>query len=219
MAPGKRLVRFPVWPARTPRAPQHVDGRPLPFSMRTSPAAPAAAKWPPRQGRIDAGCAENASWGEGRRRRRDPARPRRLQSPVSCRLGCRRAPWLVGEALLITTRRRALGPEDDGAACVAVYRLGECCGGIGEVVGGGDRNRQLAVGELVCQLAQLVSVWADIDVGDRDATLLGGRIRCDRGQPPVVRDCANGVGGIAGNRVDCGGHAPALGDRANLFGP
>src|SRR3954471_936292 len=101
--------------------------------------------------------------------------------------------------------------EDDGAAGVAACRLGECFGGVGEAVGGGDRNRQLAVGELLCQCAQLVSVRADVDVGDRDATLLGGRVRCDRRQPPVVRDCANGVGGIAGCRVDCGGHTLAPG--------
>jgi len=135
--------------------------------------------------------------------------PTRLQPSPTAPRGEHRSSRLGG----------ALEPEDDGAPGVAADRPGECCGSIGEAVGGRDRDRQRAGGEVLCQRAQLVPVRADVDVGDRDAPLLGGRIRCDRGQPPVVRDRAKGVGGMAGDRVDRGCHAAALRDLANLFGP
>jgi hypothetical protein len=39
------------------------------------------------------------------------------------------------------------GREDDGAGGVAAGCLGECLGGIGEAVAGGDRDRQLPASE------------------------------------------------------------------------
>jgi hypothetical protein len=59
---------------------------------------------------------------------------------------------------------------------VAASCLGECLGGVGEAVAGGDRNLQLPVSKSLREFAQLVSVRADVDAGDRDAALLAGRV-------------------------------------------
>ena len=90
------------------------------------------------------------------------------------------------------------GREDDGAGDVAASCLGECLGGIGEAVAGGDRDLQLPVLELLREFAQLVSVRADVDAGDRDAALLAGRVGGDGRQPPAVGDCPDRAGGAAG---------------------
>ena len=50
--------------------------------------------------------------------------------------------------------------EDDGSADVAAKCLGECLGGVGEAVAGGDRNLKLPVPESLREFAQLVSVRA-----------------------------------------------------------
>src|SRR5215475_4192636 len=63
------------------------------------------------------------------------------------------------------------GREGDRPGGVAAGCLGECLGGIGEAVAGGDRDLQLPVSELLRQLAQLVSVGTDVDAGHRDAAL------------------------------------------------
>ena len=58
------------------------------------------------------------------------------------------------------------GREDDGSAGVAASCLGECLGGVGEAVAGGDRNPKPPVLEALREFAQLVSVRADVDAGD-----------------------------------------------------
>src|SRR4249919_3868216 len=68
------------------------------------------------------------------------------------------------------------GREGDRPGGVAAGCLGECLGGIGEAVAGGDRDLQLSVSELLREVAQLVSVRTDVDAGDRDAALLAGRV-------------------------------------------
>src|SRR5512133_878904 len=80
------------------------------------------------------------------------------------------------------------GREGDRPGGVAAGCLGECPGGIGEAVAGGDRDLQLPVPELLREVAQLVSVGTDVDAGDRDAALLAGRVGGDGRQAPAVGD-------------------------------
>jgi hypothetical protein len=68
------------------------------------------------------------------------------------------------------------GREDDGSGGVAAGCLGECLGGIDEWVAGGDRDLQLSVSQVLGELAQLVSIRADVDAGDGDAALPAGRV-------------------------------------------
>jgi hypothetical protein len=46
------------------------------------------------------------------------------------------------------------GREDNGSGGVATGYQGKCLGSIGETVAGGDRNRQLAISELLRKRAQ-----------------------------------------------------------------
>jgi len=77
------------------------------------------------------------------------ARPCSAAAPRRCaaRPGATRGSAPSGE------RRPAAGPwsgrEDDGSGGVAAGHLGEGPGGIGETVGGGDRDLQLPVAELL----------------------------------------------------------------------
>ena len=111
------------------------------------------------------------------------------------------------------------GREDDGSAGVAAGCLCECLGGVGEAVAGGDRNLKLPVRESPREFAQLVSVRADVDAGDRDAALLAGRVWGDGRQPPAVGHRPDRSGRTAACRVDCGDHSVASRYRADLFGP
>ena len=97
--------------------------------------------------------------------------------------------------------------------------LGECPGGVGEAVAGGDRDLQLPVSESRREVAQLASVRTDVDAVDRDAALLGRRVGGDGGQPPAVGDGPDRAGGTAGCGAGRGGGPAAIGDRADVLGP
>ena len=97
--------------------------------------------------------------------------------------------------------------------------LSERLGGIGETMAGGDGNLQLPIFELLCELAQLAAVRADIDIRDGNAALPAGRVSGDGRQAPAVRDRKDGGGGTAPCCVGRGGYSAASRDRADLFGP
>ena len=102
---------------------------------------------------------------------------------------------------------------------MAAGHLGECPGGIGQVVAGGDRDLQLPVSESRREFAQLASVRANVDVVDRDAALLGRRVGGDGGQVPSVGDGPDRAGRTAGYGADRGGRPVAVGERPDVLGP
>jgi hypothetical protein len=55
-----------------------------------------------------------------------------------------------------------------------------------EAVAGSDRISKLPVLEALREYARLVSVRADVDIEDRDAAMLAGRVWSDGRQPPAV---------------------------------
>jgi hypothetical protein len=73
--------------------------------------------------------------------------------------------------------------------------LGECPGGVGEAVAGGDRYLKLPVPELLREFPQLVSIGAEVNASDRDAALLAGRVWRDGRKPPPVGDRADRADG------------------------
>jgi len=90
---------------------------------------------------------------------------------------------------------------------------------MGEMMAGGDRNYHLPIFELLCELAQLITVRADVDAQDRDAALRARWVSGDGRQASAVGDYSDGAGGTSPCRVGRGGYSVASRDRANLFGP
>jgi hypothetical protein len=109
--------------------------------------------------------------------------------------------------------------EDDGSADVAGSCLGERLGSVGEGTAGGDRNLKLPVPESLREFTQLVSVCADVEVGDRDSALLAGRVLGDGRQPPAVGHRPDRASCTAACRVDRSGYSVTPRYRADLFGP
>jgi hypothetical protein len=79
-----------------------------------------------------------------------------VRSPITSRKCCGKGDGVLDFAA--SGLRGWSGHEDDGSADVAASCLGECLGGVGEAVAGGDRNPNLPVSESLREFAQLVSV-------------------------------------------------------------
>src|ERR1700722_17710326 len=109
--------------------------------------------------------------------------------------------------------------EDDGSANLAAGCLGERLGCVGEGTAGGDRNLNLSVPEPLRELAQLVSVGADVEVGDRDSALLAGRVLGDSRKSPAIGHRPDRASRAASCRIDRGGHSVTSRYRADLLGP
>ena len=63
------------------------------------------------------------------------------------------------------------------------------------MMAGGDRNYHLPIFELLCELAQLITVRADVDAQDRDAALRARWVSGDGRQASAVGDFSDGAGG------------------------